>query len=48
MAVLTPEHWRPEELIGRLVILRRHRERNLPQVTRWYRDPELARLTRYR
>jgi RimJ/RimL family protein N-acetyltransferase len=47
MAVLTPEHWRPEELVGRLVILRRHRERNLPQVTRWYRDPELARLTRY-
>jgi RimJ/RimL family protein N-acetyltransferase len=47
MAMLTPEHWRPEELIGRLVILRRHRERNLPHVTRWYRDPELARLTRY-
>jgi RimJ/RimL family protein N-acetyltransferase len=47
MAVMNPEHWRPEELVGRLVILRRHRERNLPQVTRWYRDPELARLTRY-
>ncbi len=47
MAVMTPEHWRPEELLGRLVNLRRHRERNLPHVTRWYRDPELARLTRY-
>lgn len=27
--------------------LRRHRPENLSQVLRWYRDPELARLTRY-
>jgi RimJ/RimL family protein N-acetyltransferase len=44
---MDPQHWRPEELRGRRVILRRHRERNLAQVTKWYRDPELARLTRY-
>ncbi len=34
-------------LEGRLVVLRRHRPENLPHVLRWYRDPELARLTRY-
>ena len=27
--------------------LRRHRPDDLPAVVRWYRDPELARLTRY-
>ncbi len=32
--------------VGRLV-LRRHRPEDLPMVRRWYRDPEVARLTRY-
>ncbi len=41
------EQWRPSELRGSGVVLRRHRPENLPQVIRWYRDPELARLTRY-
>ena len=41
------DHWRPQELRGQRVILRRHREENLPAIVRWYRDPELARLTRY-
>lgn len=39
--------WHPSNLEGRLVTLRRHRPENLPAVVRWYRDPELARLTRY-
>jgi RimJ/RimL family protein N-acetyltransferase len=43
----TSEHWHPRELRGRIVVLRHHRPENLPQVIRWYRDPELARLTRY-
>jgi RimJ/RimL family protein N-acetyltransferase len=47
MVALNPDQWRPAELRGRSVVLRRHRDRNLPDVTRWYRDPELARLTRY-
>jgi RimJ/RimL family protein N-acetyltransferase len=41
------ELWHPALISGRLVTLRRHRPENLPQVVRWYRDPELARLTRY-
>jgi RimJ/RimL family protein N-acetyltransferase len=41
------DHWRPQELRGDLVVLRRHRDDNLPTIVRWYRDPELARLTRY-
>lgn len=41
------DHWRPAAIPGRLVVLRRHRQENLPHVIRWYRDPELARLTRY-
>jgi RimJ/RimL family protein N-acetyltransferase len=39
--------WHPEPLEGRLVVLRRHRPENEPAVMRWYRDPEIARLTRY-
>jgi RimJ/RimL family protein N-acetyltransferase len=39
--------WHPSTIEGRLVVLRRHRPENLPAVLRWYRDPELARLTRY-
>jgi RimJ/RimL family protein N-acetyltransferase len=41
------ERWHPQTLDGRLVVLRRHRRENLDAVLRWYRDPELARLTRY-
>jgi len=41
------EHWHPTVIPGHLVTLRRHRPENLPQIVRWYRDPELARLTRY-
>ena len=46
-AAESAEAWRPAELRGSLVVLRRHRQENLAQVIRWYRDPELARLTRY-
>ena len=45
--VVEREHWQPGEMIGRRVILRRHRPENLAAVSRWYRDPEVARLTRY-
>lgn len=41
------EHWHPHEIVGRNVLLRRHRADDFPAVARWYRDPELARLTRY-
>jgi RimJ/RimL family protein N-acetyltransferase len=49
MAARAPEleTWNPPSIDGRLVSLRRHRPENLPAVVRWYRDPELARLTRY-
>lgn len=44
----TPDNdWNPPSINGRLVALRRHRVENLPTVMGWYRDPELARLTRY-
>ena len=41
------EVWNPAVLEGPRVILRRHRSDDLPTVRRWYRDRELARLTRY-
>jgi RimJ/RimL family protein N-acetyltransferase len=41
------ESWRPEAILGQLVVLRRHRPDNLRAFTRWYADPEIARLTRY-
>ena len=41
------ETWRPEAILGRLVVLRRHRPDNLRAFMRWYADPEIARLTRY-
>ena len=37
----------PAVIEGQLVVLRHHRPDDLPHVRRWYRDPELARLTRY-
>lgn len=39
--------WRPEAILGRLIVLRRHRPDNLRAFQRWYADPEVARLTRY-
>lgn len=45
--VMERELWRPGEIVGRRVVLRRHRPENLATVYRWYRDPEVARLTRY-
>lgn len=51
LAMVTVEQprdvWNPEMIEGCGVILRRHRLTDLPDVRRWYRDPELARLTRY-
>ncbi len=46
-ADLDHDHWHPSAIEGHLVALRRHRPENLATVVRWYRDPELARLTRY-
>lgn len=45
--VMERDLWRPGEIVGRRVVLRRHRPENLATVYRWYRDPEVARLTRY-
>lgn len=39
--------WNPPSIEGPRVVLRYHRLDDLPHVRRWYRDPELARLTRY-
>lgn len=44
---LARDHWHPPVLDGRLVTLRHHVPENLAAVVRWYRDPELARLSRY-
>jgi len=41
------ELWHPAQIVGRVVALRRPRGDDLPAVVRWYRDPEIARLTRY-
>ena len=41
------EAWRPEVILGRRVVLRRHRPDNIRAFVRWYSDPEIARLTRY-
>jgi RimJ/RimL family protein N-acetyltransferase len=39
--------WHPPQVVGKLVALRRPHPADLPAVTRWYRDREIARLTRY-
>jgi RimJ/RimL family protein N-acetyltransferase len=39
--------WNPDAIEGGRVLLRRHRVDDLVDVRRWYRDPEVARLTRY-
>ncbi len=41
------DHWHPEQIAGRRVVLRRHRPDQFPSILRWYRDPEIARLTRF-
>ena len=41
------ELWHPSQIVGRTVALRRPRPDDLAGVVRWYRDPEIARLTRY-
>jgi len=40
------EVWHPASIKGERVALRHHRYEDLGAVRRWYRDPELARLTR--
>ena len=41
------EVWHPSSINGERVALRHHHYDDLGAVRRWYRDPELARLTRY-
>jgi RimJ/RimL family protein N-acetyltransferase len=45
--LLDRESWQPTRIVGHLVILRRPQPHDLTAVVRWYRDPEIARLTRY-
>ena len=46
-AVSDRDLWQPPRIAGHLVALRRPIQSDLPSVVRWYRDPEIARLTRY-
>jgi RimJ/RimL family protein N-acetyltransferase len=39
--------WHPPEIVGRLIALRRPHPTDISAVVRWYRDREIARLTRY-
>jgi RimJ/RimL family protein N-acetyltransferase len=39
--------WHPPQIVGKLIALRRPHPNDLPAVTRWYQDREIARLTRY-
>ena len=41
------ELWHPPQIVGRRVALRRPQPGDLEALVRWYRDPEIARLTRY-
>jgi RimJ/RimL family protein N-acetyltransferase len=45
--LLDRERWQPSQMVGRSVALRRPQPQDLESVVRWYRDPEIARLTRY-
>jgi RimJ/RimL family protein N-acetyltransferase len=45
--LLDRESWQPTQIVGRLVVLRRPQPADLAAMVRWYRDPEIARLTRY-
>jgi RimJ/RimL family protein N-acetyltransferase len=44
---MSRDAWHPPVLEGQQVLLRHHRYEDLPIVRRWYKDAELARLTRY-
>ncbi len=46
-AVSDRDLWHPPQIAGHLVALRRPAAGDLPSVIRWYRDPAVARLTRY-
>ena len=46
-AAFDRDAWHPAQIDGHLVALRRPIQSDLPSVVRWYRDPEVARLTRY-
>lgn len=46
-AYLDRDLWHPPQIVGRLVALRRPHPNDLPSVVSWYRDREIARLTRY-
>ncbi len=39
--------WHPATIGGERVLLRHHRPEDLADIRSWYRDPELARLTRH-
>ena len=39
--------WHPATIGGERVLLRHHHPEDLADIRRWYRDPELGRLTRY-
>ena len=39
--------WHPPQIVGHLAALRHPHPNDLPSVVRWYRDREIARLTRY-
>lgn len=39
--------WHPPQIVGRYLALRRPQPGDLSAVVRWYRDAEIARLTRY-
>ena len=45
--LLDRESWQPTQIAGRYVTLRRPHAHDMSAVVRWYRDPEIARLTRY-
>jgi RimJ/RimL family protein N-acetyltransferase len=47
ISFLDRDFWQPEEIVGRLVALRRPQPSDLTSVVSWYRDREIAKLTRY-
>jgi RimJ/RimL family protein N-acetyltransferase len=47
LASMRSRNWFPSSIEGRTVVLRPHAARNVSAFTRWYADPEVARLTRY-
>ena len=44
---LDRDSWNPPQIVGQRVALRRPMPSDLPALKRWYRDREIARLTRY-